>query len=197
MMPAMQDIELGPLLAFLNSHDLDGVDDWLRPVTYRAWAEQHASNAVLDIPDEVRPALQAELRALAGAGEAVDAGELARARDIRDALLAALIDHGGGAGDALDRLVSALPVRLRVVAGGRVEVEPASRGPLAIAARALILAHDAALDGTWERLGCCRADDCHWVYVDRSKNHSRQWCSMGDCGARAKARAYRARRRAD
>ncbi len=196
-MEAMQDLELAVLFAFLNSHDLGGVDEWLRPETYREWAEQRAATAVLDIPDEARPAVQAEVGALAGPTDP-SPEDLDRARAIRDALLALLLDPDGAsaARAALQRFASGLPLRVHVTSSGRVGLEPTSTGPLAIAARALVLAHDAMADGTWDRLGACRSDDCGWVFIDRSKSHSRQWCSMGECGSRAKARAYRARRRA-
>ncbi len=42
------------------------------------------------------------------------------------------------------------------------------------------------------------ADDrgCGWLFVDLSKNHSRRWCSMSDCGNRAKAQRHYRRQRA-
>lgn len=42
------------------------------------------------------------------------------------------------------------------------------------------------------------ADDrgCGWLFVDESRAQNRRWCSMGDCGNRAKARRHRARERA-
>jgi predicted RNA-binding Zn ribbon-like protein len=39
----------------------------------------------------------------------------------------------------------------------------------------------------------CANDTCGWLFVDTSKNHSRRWCSMSDCGNRAKARRHYAR----
>ena len=36
----------------------------------------------------------------------------------------------------------------------------------------------------------CGASDCHWLFVDTSKNRSRQWCSMSSCGNREKARRH-------
>jgi predicted RNA-binding Zn ribbon-like protein len=39
----------------------------------------------------------------------------------------------------------------------------------------------------------CEAEDCGWLFLDTSKNHSRRWCSMKSCGNRAKARRYVAR----
>ena len=37
----------------------------------------------------------------------------------------------------------------------------------------------------------CAADDCHWLFLDLSKNHSRRWCVMSSCGNRAKVRRFR------
>ncbi len=41
----------------------------------------------------------------------------------------------------------------------------------------------------------CGGVDCRWLFLDTSKNRSRQWCSMASCGNRAKARRHYARRR--
>lgn len=42
------------------------------------------------------------------------------------------------------------------------------------------------------RLRICAAEDCGWMYVDRSRNGLRRWCQMETCGTREKNR-----RRAD
>jgi predicted RNA-binding Zn ribbon-like protein len=42
----------------------------------------------------------------------------------------------------------------------------------------------------------CNSDTCGWLFVDTSKNHSRRWCSMSDCGNRAKAHRFYKRKRA-
>jgi predicted RNA-binding Zn ribbon-like protein len=41
----------------------------------------------------------------------------------------------------------------------------------------------------------CADDRCGWLFLDMSKNSSRRWCAMADCGNRAKARRYRVRRK--
>ncbi len=41
-----------------------------------------------------------------------------------------------------------------------------------------------------ERVEECDGNSCTWLFVDTSRNHSRRWCKMGDCGNRAKARRY-------
>lgn len=58
------------------------------------------------------------------------------------------------------------------------------------------IAYSAAQLLTWgdlERVKLCRADDCGWLFVDSSRNRSRRWCDMSDCGNRAKARRFRQR----
>ncbi len=44
-----------------------------------------------------------------------------------------------------------------------------------------------------ERIRVCAADDCVWLFLDTSKNHSRRWCDMKQCGNRAKARRFQRR----
>jgi predicted RNA-binding Zn ribbon-like protein len=44
-------------------------------------------------------------------------------------------------------------------------------------------------------LRTCGAENCGWVFLDTTRNHSRRWCDMRVCGNRAKVRRYNARRR--
>lgn len=49
---------------------------------------------------------------------------------------------------------------------------------------------------TWpqlRRVKLCAAHDCGWLFIDASRNHSRRWCDMSDCGNRAKAKRFRER----
>lgn len=51
---------------------------------------------------------------------------------------------------------------------------------------------------TSEALGdvrVCASEDCRWLFLDTSKNHSRRWCDMKSCGNRAKARRHYNQRR--
>ncbi|HEY4128504.1 MAG TPA: CGNR zinc finger domain-containing protein [Gammaproteobacteria bacterium] len=41
----------------------------------------------------------------------------------------------------------------------------------------------------------CGADDCGWLFLDTSKNGSRQWCSMQTCGNVSKVRRFRDRQK--
>lgn len=60
--------------------------------------------------------------------------------------------------------------------------------PAATSAVALLLSPDLP------RVKECAADDCDWLFVDVSRNRSRRWCDMKECGNRAKARRHYARR---
>jgi len=42
----------------------------------------------------------------------------------------------------------------------------------------------------------CGSETCEWLFIDRSRNHSRRWCDMNDCGNVAKVRRFRQRQRA-
>ncbi len=41
-----------------------------------------------------------------------------------------------------------------------------------------------------EKIRECGGSACTWLFVDRSRNRSRRWCSMETCGNRAKARRH-------
>ena len=72
-------------------------------------------------------------------------------------------------------------------------VEPSAVGVRGAIGRILVEVYVEMVDGIWERMKACRADDCRWVFLDTSKNRSRCWCSMESCGNRAKVQAYRQR----
>lgn len=36
----------------------------------------------------------------------------------------------------------------------------------------------------------CGAETCRWMFIDRSKNHSRRWCDMKICGNRLKVQRF-------
>ena len=62
--------------------------------------------------------------------------------------------------------------------------------PIALSAAELLISEER------ERVGQC-ADDrgCGWLFLDTSKNRSRRWCDINDCGNRAKQRRHYERTR--
>jgi predicted RNA-binding Zn ribbon-like protein len=57
--------------------------------------------------------------------------------------------------------------------------------PVVRSAADLLVDHDKL-----ERVHECAGDTCGWLFLDTSKNHSRRWCDMRDCGNTAKARRH-------
>lgn len=104
-------------------------------------------------------------------------------RVVRTALRAAAGDRHDPPGSA------AAPVTVELPVGGvpRLAVTDVAGAVLAAASRLAVL-------GRWNRVKICPADDCRWAFYDRSRNHSRTWCSMQVCGNREKARSWRERR---
>jgi predicted RNA-binding Zn ribbon-like protein len=50
--------------------------------------------------------------------------------------------------------------------------------------------------GYLHRLRQCGGYECGWLFLDTSRNHSRRWCDMRDCGNRNKVLQFRRRARA-
>ncbi|KAA1422885.1 CGNR zinc finger domain-containing protein [Mumia zhuanghuii] len=133
----------------------------------------------LDVEDDV-DALGSVDEYVAWSGQDQTRTTLARARRLRDHLRAA------AAGEA----TPAPPLRVEVevvVDGGAGIVGTDVVAEVAAAAATL------AIEGRLGRVKICPADDCRWAFYDRSKNQSRQWCSMKVCGNRAKVRTHRER----
>jgi predicted RNA-binding Zn ribbon-like protein len=132
---------------------------------------------------------------------------LTEARTLRatvDAVFRALAAGDAPPPDALGRLVQragAAVERARAVPGGKGAALVRREGGFALAwdgdhlERPLwplaVSALDLLRDGPLERLKAC--EDCPWLFLDTSRNHSRRWCSMEDCGTRVKMRRYRAK----
>ena len=63
-------------------------------------------------------------------------------------------------------------------------------GPIAHAAASLLVD-----EHKLSHVRMCQGDTCGWLFIDSSKNHSRCWCDMRDCGNRAKIRRHRLKQR--
>jgi predicted RNA-binding Zn ribbon-like protein len=121
--------------------------------------------------------------------------DAAGARAVREALRDLLVAHNGGEIDregataTLDAAAQQAELAVRFDTGSVRLVAPAAGVGSVLAA-----AGEAMADGSWQLLKACRSDSCRWAFVDRSRNRSRQWCSMEVCGNREKARRFRSRR---
>jgi predicted RNA-binding Zn ribbon-like protein len=123
-------------------------------------------------------------------------GDLGRARELRAAVydvFAAVAARDSPPRPALSGL---LRVHADAVREGRIEDgdwvwsgrDPdRPLWPVAVAAVDLLRSDQLA------RLKMC--GNCRWLFLDRSRNGSRRWCSMDECGVHTKMRRYRAARR--
>jgi predicted RNA-binding Zn ribbon-like protein len=82
---------------------------------------------------------------------------------------------------------------LMTTQGARLQAAPQIPDRLAFAAVDLLT----ELDLT--RLRACPVDEggCGWLFLDHSRNNSRRWCVMADCGTAVKSRKLTARRRSE
>jgi predicted RNA-binding Zn ribbon-like protein len=51
-------------------------------------------------------------------------------------------------------------------------------------------AADVLLSDDLRRIKACADPACGWLFIDVSRNQSRRWCDMKDCGNRAKATRF-------
>jgi predicted RNA-binding Zn ribbon-like protein len=165
---------------FVNTRDIEaGGDDLGSPGALRLWCLE---------------------RGLVDAEASVTDADLAAAVDLREGLRGLLEAHTDAPlrSDDLDRVNAAArraPLVVAFTSDGAPVLAPVPTGGAGPAlGRIGAAVYTGALDGTWDRLKACRADDCRWAFYDRSRNRSGRWCDMEGCGSRSKVRAFRARR---
>ena len=140
------------------------------------------------------------------ASESTDTGAatLAAVRSLRESMYALLVAWGDGRRparpdlDRLNDLLAAAPRRDRLDWPAAGPVWP--RAPrIELIAPAWPVAWSAAdllTSGDPDRLRQCAGPGCGWLFYDQSRGGRRRWCSMEDCGNRAKAQRHQARLRA-
>jgi predicted RNA-binding Zn ribbon-like protein len=170
---------------------LPGVFDHLgHPATVLAWAEQVGL---------VDSALRAELDQYAARAPDRATVELRRLHRLREAVE----DVFGAVADQHEVPESAASVLRRMAGEAMVRAHLEPRGdrmhPVWAIENLADLAHplayaawDLLTTGPLHRIKRCPA--CPWLYLDKSKNGSRRWCSMEDCGKAVKMARYVAKR---
>jgi len=149
-----------------------------------AWGQDPGSGAAaVDATNDVREALYACLVTAIGA-EPYDPGTQA------SALERLRCRWSAAAGRSTLVFEPDSPHVARLVMG----VVPAQLVPDRLAAAALDLLQTADLT----RIRRCPTDagGCGWLFLDRTRNRSRRWCRMEDCGTEVKTRRLTERRRA-
>ena len=165
---------------FVNTVDPDeGVDHLATPLELRDWLAENGLMAP-------------------GAGAGPE--DLATALELRDALRSIGAAHNDGTTDraaieAVNRIAAGLPVAINLDFEGGARFEAQTEDPPGALAGLMAIVFASALEGSWQRFKVCRNDECRWAFYDTSKNQSKRWCTMEDCGNAVNARAYRSRQR--
>jgi len=147
---------------------------------------------------------EADGRSLMRAGGADEKGArhaLRRAQELRElvyAIFRPIADGEEPPAELLDKLRDAERAALRDarLAPGDRAMHWAWPPPRELADPLLPITH-AALEllttGPLGHLKIC--GNCRWLFLDQSRNHSRRWCSMKECGTQMKQRRFVERRR--
>jgi predicted RNA-binding Zn ribbon-like protein len=141
-------------------------------------------------------ALQAFLGRHGYGATRVTRDDLARVRSLRDALRSSFEAKDEAAGvAALNRILLASEARPQLESRDR-GWEVAWSGALVdtLGAATAMTLLEAIRDDGWDRFGVCAGAPCCCVFVDRSKNRSRRFCS-DLCADRVAQAAHRRRRR--
>ena len=168
------------LQRFINSYNHDFPREWDRigtPERAQAWLRQ---------------------KRLLAPGDRISDADVARLRELREAIRALAIANQGrepaaAATDIIRRVSGTAQLGVAMDDKGRTALEPTRRGVDGAVATLLGILHEAQLTGHWSRLKACR--HCEYAFFDRSKNRSAAWCAMSICGNRTKNRAYYRRHR--
>lgn len=129
----------------------------------------------------------------------LDAADLVRVLALRESLRALLLANNGEEANAgalvpLREAADRTRVRTTLSADGQLDLAPARAGLGGFEARLLLAIERLQSQGAWPRLKACTVDDCQWAFYDTTRNRSRTWCSMEECGNREKTRRYRERK---
>jgi predicted RNA-binding Zn ribbon-like protein len=182
--------EVALLEQFLNTVDLerfgekaskpdderDAIDS---PSTLKKWLVERdllgprgrVTNADVEAAIELRNGLRAMLRAAQGLP--FDEDDLRRAR----------------------RLSRRTPLSIDLGSDGAPRLHPSDENVRGALGRLLSDVMVAAATGALLRVKVCSAEDCQFVFYDRSRSRTQRWCAMETCGNRVKTRRYRHRHR--
>jgi predicted RNA-binding Zn ribbon-like protein len=126
-------------------------------------------------------------------------GALIRARTLREVIFHLLLSAMRGEApdepglNTFNQLLAVAPTRLGIVPDGARyawQFSPEIDSLDAVLWRVLWSAADLLTSGQLAQLKMCEDQECGWLFLDTSRNQSRRWCSMADCGNRAKANRY-------
>ena len=166
------------LVAFVNTRDLEEETDSIAdPEGLRNWIEERTGEYLSEI----------------------DSQDLRRVLALRESLRSLLRSNNGG--ELSEREIAPLReaagrsrYRPAFSSAGELALEPARADLTGFEARLLLAVERLQSHGAWPRLKACPDETCQWAFYDATRNRSRTWCSMEECGNREKTRRYRTRK---
>ncbi len=177
-----------PCLDFVNTVGYRGREDGReeRLPNYAALIAWALRVGILEAPAATRA--QAAALADPARAEAV----LAEARALREAI--ARLFQGRPRPDDLDLvngLLARAPRAHLARAGAGFAWREAADDPLRAPLWPVLWnAADLMTGAARDKVRCCADPECRWMFLDTARNRPRLWCSMEDCGNRAKARRH-------
>jgi predicted RNA-binding Zn ribbon-like protein len=172
--------DLKLVVGFVNTLDIeDGRDDLADPAQLAAWLAEYG---------------------LMDADAKVSESDRRQAQRVREALRALMNANNGSDWDedAIDVLNSASKSAELMVSfdpDGSTRLVPVRGGVDGALSRLLTIVELAQCNDSWQRAKACADHTCGYAFYDSSKNRSATWCSMETCGNRAKAKAFRDRKK--
>lgn len=174
---------LAMMADFFNTYDRrmryegdPGIEHWSEPRRLYEWLLRHQ----LIVPSDT-----------------VSEEDLQLARTLRDELRRTIVnnEHDGPMHrDKLHELMSLFPFTI-VFEEQSEQLIPLQADGRKGLANILTQVFDLRRANLWHRLRVCTAEDCQWVFVDRSRPGTGKWCSMKACGNRAKNKTFREKRK--
>jgi predicted RNA-binding Zn ribbon-like protein len=167
-------------------------DNLLDGAALAAWLDR------VELPDGHEAA---RLLGLASKPAEAAAADVRALREDLHALLALVVD----AGAPLEELVAPHELQARLtdaiassrLAGAPMRWRMALRKPADVPRLLALEALDLLQSPHLHRLRRCEGPGCGWLFLDRSRSHTRRWCSSVNCGNRDRARRHYARHRGE
>jgi predicted RNA-binding Zn ribbon-like protein len=178
-MTASDQVDAQLLVDLINTHYLVDQSDVLAEVGATKWLREH----------------------LGYTSRKATAAALAPLRLEREGLRQMAIANNGGQADAAvvaqaDAALRRAPITVTLAGRDRDPVahSTAPDGSIEQVMGTVAIAYlSSHIGGIWPRVKACAEPGCRWAFLDLSRNSSRRWWEMSECGNRAKNRAWRTR----
>jgi predicted RNA-binding Zn ribbon-like protein len=163
--------------------------------TYKGWLawSAHADSVPAELAQVLKAAAQRRPSEAAAAFARVDA--------LRGRIAAIFDSLASGAAPDISHVDTCRLAYLEALAAARLRVEPGAatlEWPTTVVFDrplwpVLHSAWSLLLRPRQPQIHLCEGPGCGWLFIDRTRNSNRRWCSSNDCGRRDRVRRHRSR----